>query len=148
MAPDADATAGPPQGWHDLEAVLAEEPVATLLAAYLGCPQVARCRDSRSAPFFRELGVDPRAEPGLLPTPAQTFLEQDLVHPAAPHGNALVLQQIGCEPVKRPRRERQTEAARVGQGCRDHHRDLIRRVGRRAPRAVVILQSCEPFGIE
>src|SRR4051812_28597036 len=36
MAPDADATAGPPQGWHDLEAVLAEEPVARLLAAYLG----------------------------------------------------------------------------------------------------------------
>src|SRR3954447_1559112 len=35
MAPDADATAGAPQGWHDLEAVLAEEPVATLLAAYL-----------------------------------------------------------------------------------------------------------------
>src|SRR4051794_19017107 len=35
MAPDADATAGPPQGWHDLEAVLAEEPVARLLAAYL-----------------------------------------------------------------------------------------------------------------
>src|SRR3954469_19971036 len=35
MAPDADATAGPPPGWHDLEAVLAEEPVATLLAAYL-----------------------------------------------------------------------------------------------------------------
>src|SRR3954447_18323835 len=40
MAPDADATAGPPQGWHDLEAVLAEEPVATLLAAYL---VVAQC---------------------------------------------------------------------------------------------------------
>src|SRR3954452_19542253 len=35
MAPDADATAGPPQGWHDLEAVLAEEPVAKLMAAYL-----------------------------------------------------------------------------------------------------------------
>src|SRR4051795_10501375 len=35
MAPDADATAGTPKGWHDLEAVLAEEPVATLLAAYL-----------------------------------------------------------------------------------------------------------------
>src|SRR4051812_12565016 len=35
MAPDADATAGPPQGGHDLEAVLAEEPVARLLAAYL-----------------------------------------------------------------------------------------------------------------
>src|SRR3954453_14968850 len=38
MAPDADATAGPPQGWHDLEAVLAEEPVARLLAAYLALP--------------------------------------------------------------------------------------------------------------
>src|SRR3954454_6342844 len=36
MAPDTDATAGTPKGWHDLKAVLAEEPVATLLAAYLG----------------------------------------------------------------------------------------------------------------
>src|SRR3954469_3040589 len=35
MAPDADATAGASQGWHDLEAVLAEVPAATLLAAYL-----------------------------------------------------------------------------------------------------------------
>src|SRR3954452_3509199 len=42
MAPDADATAGAPQGWHDLEAVLAEEPVATLLAAYLGCATTSR----------------------------------------------------------------------------------------------------------
>src|SRR6476659_2542198 len=39
MAPDADATAGASQGWHDLEAVLAEEPAATLLAAYLGRPE-------------------------------------------------------------------------------------------------------------
>src|SRR3954447_24391204 len=35
MAPNADATAGASQGWHDLEAVLAEEPAATLLPAYL-----------------------------------------------------------------------------------------------------------------
>src|SRR3954466_16289848 len=35
MAPNADATAGASQGWHDLEAVLAKEPAATLLAAYL-----------------------------------------------------------------------------------------------------------------
>src|SRR3982751_4164296 len=40
MAPDADATAGPPQGWHDLEAVLAEEPVARLLAAYIAMVRV------------------------------------------------------------------------------------------------------------
>src|SRR4051794_35375303 len=41
MAPDADATAGASQGWHDLEAVLAEEPAATLLAAYLAQVMVA-----------------------------------------------------------------------------------------------------------
>src|SRR4051794_22862399 len=35
MAPDTDATAGTPKSWHDLEAVLAEEPAATLLSAYL-----------------------------------------------------------------------------------------------------------------
>src|SRR3954451_7347388 len=47
MAPDADATAGPPQGWHDLEAVLAEEPVATLLAAYLAAITAWRWTDER-----------------------------------------------------------------------------------------------------
>src|SRR3954470_24564274 len=36
MAPDVDATAGTPKGWHDLEAILVEGPVAALLATYLG----------------------------------------------------------------------------------------------------------------
>src|SRR3954466_15475959 len=35
LGPDADATAGASQGCHDLEAVLAEKPVAALLATYL-----------------------------------------------------------------------------------------------------------------
>src|SRR4051794_10526063 len=35
MAPDVDATAGTPKGWYGLEAVLAERPVAALLATYL-----------------------------------------------------------------------------------------------------------------
>src|SRR3954469_7704201 len=39
MAPDVDATAGTPKSWYDLEAVLAEKPVAALLATYL-----LRCR--------------------------------------------------------------------------------------------------------
>src|SRR5918993_5262168 len=39
MAPDVDATAGTPKGWHNLEAVLAEGPVAALLATYLGLPR-------------------------------------------------------------------------------------------------------------
>src|SRR6185312_9577185 len=68
-------------------------------ARRLRYPRVVRCRASRSARFFRELGVDPRAEPfeavlRTLPAPTQTLLEQDLVNPAAPHGNALLLQQI------------------------------------------------------
>src|SRR3712207_7371049 len=40
-------------------------------------------RASRSAPFCRELRVDPLAEPGLLPPPAQALGQQDLVEPAA-----------------------------------------------------------------
>ena len=99
-------------------------------------------------PFFRELGVDPLAEPGLLPPPAQTLPEQDLVDPAAPHGDALVLQQVGGEPVQGPRREGQTQAARAGQRGGDHRRDLVGRVGRRAPRAVVVLKGRKPFGVE
>src|SRR3954451_3453961 len=35
LAPDADATAGTSQGCHDLDAILAEKPVAALLATYL-----------------------------------------------------------------------------------------------------------------
>src|SRR3712207_56407 len=44
-------------------------------------PRAARCRASRCAPFFRELGIHALAEPGLLPAPAQALLEQDLVDP-------------------------------------------------------------------
>ena len=75
---------------------------------------IGRCGVERlDAPFFRELGVDPLAEPGLLPPPAQTLPEQDLVDPAGPRGDALVLQQVGGEPVQGPRREGQTQAARL-----------------------------------
>src|SRR3954465_11363801 len=35
MASNADATAGTSKGWHDLKAVLPEEPVARLMATYL-----------------------------------------------------------------------------------------------------------------
>src|SRR5918997_4850688 len=38
LDPDADATAGASQGCHDFEAVLAEKPVASLLATYLETP--------------------------------------------------------------------------------------------------------------
>ena len=60
----------------------------------------------------------------------------------------LCSQQVGGEPVQGPRRERQTQAARAGQRGGDHRRDLVGRVGRRAPRAVVVLKGRKPFGVE
>ena len=81
-------------------------------------------------------------------TPAQALLEQDLVNPAAPHGDALLLPQIGGEPIECPRREGQTQTLWAGQRCSDHCRNRISQVGRRPPRAIVILQSGKPFGVE
>src|SRR3954454_17741761 len=65
MAPDADATAGPPQGWHDLEAVLAEEPVARLLAAYLasGTAHPPAAPSAPAAPPGRAGGAPAPASP-------------------------------------------------------------------------------------
>jgi hypothetical protein len=99
-------------------------------------------------PLFRELGIDAFAEPGLPPAPAQALLEQDLVDPAAPHGDALVLRRMGREPVQGPRREGQTQAARAGQRGGDHGGDLVRRVGRRAAGAGVVVEGGEALGIE
>ena len=49
---------------------------------------------------FGEVGVDPlRAEPSLLFSPAQAFLQQDLAHAAALDGDLLVLVEVGGEPV-------------------------------------------------
>jgi len=60
-------------------------------------------------PFFRELGVDPLAKPGLVAPPAQTFGEQDLVDPAAPDRDGLVLAQVRRPSVERPRGKRQPQ---------------------------------------
>src|SRR3954454_7414288 len=64
MAPGADATAGASQGWHDLEAVLAEEPAATLLAAYLGDPGLV---------WLAVLPAPQRTKGGAGPDPARPF---------------------------------------------------------------------------
>jgi hypothetical protein len=99
-------------------------------------------------PFFRKFGVDPRAEPGLVLAPAQALLEQDLVDPAAPHRDALPLAQVCGEPVERPRRKRQIQAARAGQRGADHGRNLLGRVGRRTTGAVAVFKGRKTFGIE
>jgi hypothetical protein len=52
--------------------------------------------------FFRERRIDPLPEPRLVPPPAQAFLEQDLVDPAALDRDPFVLAQVGRQPVQRP----------------------------------------------
>jgi hypothetical protein len=83
-----------------------------------------------------------------VPAPAQALLEQDLVNPAAPHGDPLALKQVGGKPIERPRREGQAQTLWAGQRCSDHRRNRISRVGGWAPRALVVLQSGQPFGVE
>src|SRR3954451_20934228 len=69
MAPDADATAGASQGWHDLEAVLAKEPAATLLAAYLALPP--RTHRKRRLPQWQQPECGARFGGPALPRSAR-----------------------------------------------------------------------------
>src|SRR3954451_4212457 len=75
MAPDVDATAGTPKGWYGLEAVLAEKPVAALLATYLGDLPPARPRGS---------GLPPHAQPGMNPSTWSAV--SSISHPRAAAG--------------------------------------------------------------
>src|SRR3954449_1988071 len=50
-------------------------------------------------PFFGEVGIDPITEPGFLMTPFQTFADEDLADPAAPHRDAVV-GQVGDQPIQ------------------------------------------------
>jgi hypothetical protein len=53
--------------------------------------------------FWGEVGVDPlRAKPGLLFSPAQAFLDEELAHAAAFDGELLVLVQVSGEPIQAP----------------------------------------------
>ena len=74
--------------------------------------------------FFREVGIDPRPEPGFVVAPAQPLADEDLADPAAPHGDAL-LGQIGDQAVQGPRRKRQAQFGRAGQGGGDDGTALL-----------------------
>src|ERR1700759_3188078 len=60
------------------------------------------------APFAREVRIDPLAEPGFLAPPLETFSDEDLTDPAAPHGDPPP-GQVGDQPVQRPGGERQPQ---------------------------------------
>jgi hypothetical protein len=73
---------------------------------------------------------------------------QDLADAAAAHGNPLGFAQVRGQAIERPRRERQAEVGWPRQRCRDHHCDLLRRVGRRPARPLALLEPGEAVGVE
>ena len=97
--------------------------------------------------FTFELRVHPRPEPGLFPAPLQPFGEQHLAHPAALHADAL-LAQVGHQTVQRPRRKRQTQIGGPRQRGGDNSAALLGGVGRRTPRAPVLLQPVQAALVE
>jgi hypothetical protein len=80
--------------------------------------------------------------------PAQTFVDQDLVDPAALDRDPLPLVEVGGQPVQRPRRERQIQRLGIGERGGDHGGDLLGRIGRRPAATGPILEAVETLGIE
>jgi hypothetical protein len=80
--------------------------------------------------------------------PAQTFVDQDLVDPAALDRDPLLLVQVGGQSVERPGGEGQIQALGIGQRRGDHPCHLLGRVGRRATGARPILQPGQAARVE
>ena len=99
------------------------------------------------APFFGEVRVDPRAEPGLFLAPLETLSQEHLADPAAPHADAL-LAEVGHQAIQGPRGEGQAQLRRTAQGGLDDRAPLLGRVGRRPPRAHVLFQPRQAALIE
>jgi hypothetical protein len=108
---------------------------------------VERCRGAQSPPFTFELRVYARAEPGFLLPPIQSFGQQNLADPAALHADALFAQGSN-QAVQRPGGERQAQLGRPAQRGGDDGTALFGCVGRRAPRAHLLLQPGQTLRVE
>src|SRR5690349_19686528 len=97
---------------------------------------------ARTGTFTLELRVHPRPEPSLFLAPLQPLGEENLAHPAALHADAL-LAQVGHPAVQGPRRERQAQLGGPRQRRSDNRAALLGGVGRRPPRAHLLLQPRE-----
>ena len=109
---------------------------------------MARCRASRSSPFFGEVGINPLAEPGLVAAPAQPFGDEDLADATTLHADGLVLGQIRRQPIERPGGKGQVERLGVGERDRDDGGPLVGCVGRWSARARLVIEARQPTGVE
>jgi hypothetical protein len=80
--------------------------------------------------------------------PPQTLAGQQLVDPAPPHRDALLLVEVGLEPVERPGAEGQAQFLRVGQGRGDNGGTLLGPIGGRAARTGEVLERRQAPVIE
>jgi hypothetical protein len=82
-----------------------------------------------------KVGINPLAKPCLLFRPTQALRKQDVIDPAALHGNALDVIQVRFQTVECPGSERQTQRLRTGESRSDNLSHLFCRVCGWTPRA-------------
>jgi hypothetical protein len=94
------------------------------------------------------LRVHTLTEPGLLLAPAQALGQEDLVDPAPLDRDALVLVEVGLQPIEGPAAEVEAQVLRVGQRGGDDLGDLLGGVGRRAALAGPVPEPVDPPVVE
>jgi hypothetical protein len=81
-------------------------------------------------------------------TPPQALGPQEFVDAAALDHDALLLVEVGLEPVECPGAERQAQGLRIGQCRSDDGGPLVGVIGVRAARAGTVLQGGQPAIVE
>jgi hypothetical protein len=80
-------------------------------------------------------------------TPFQTFADEDLADPAAPHRDAAV-GQVGDQPIQGPAGEGQAQLGGPGQRRGDDSAALLGRIRRGSSGAHVLFQPVQTAGVE
>jgi hypothetical protein len=75
--------------------------------------------------LFSEVGVDSLGTPGLVHSPAQSFLDEEFVDASTLHANVFLLVEGGFQSIEGPTGEWQAQGLGFGQGGRDHYADLL-----------------------
>jgi hypothetical protein len=81
-------------------------------------------------------------------SPAEAFRQEDLVDPAPPDRDRLVLVEVSLKSVERPAGEGEPERQGVGHRCGEDLGDLFGRVGGRPPGTGLVGEGRGPLGVE